>query len=252
MSWWDLGNSLAGYSYPVRFEGSRNLKAPSLNAYEVGYSAAIAKDRIHLGAAFYINDTRHDISTRFADSYTSQNPPPDWPLPPFVLDMLIEANAFGPGIGLPSLAVVDNRSESSKTRNKGIELSIEALLSRAIDVFSNYSWQAKPVTTGFNINEINQLPAHRFNAGMNFNHKRYLGNVSVGYVGRAYWQDVVLYGGWTDAYTVINLSAGVRLDAMGKYTAMIKISNLANALVQNHIYGDILKRQITGEFRMRF
>ena len=256
MSWWDLemiSPLLAGYSYPVRFEGSRNLKAPSLDAYEVGYSAAIAKDRIHLGAAFYINDTRHEISTGFADSYTSQNPPPGWPLPLWVLDAMIEdPDAFGPGLGLPSLVVVQNRSEGSKTRNKGLELSIEALLSRTIDVFSNYSWQAKPVTSGFNINEINQPPAHRFNAGMNFNHKRYLGNVSVGYVGRAYWQDVVLYGGWTDAYTVINLSAGVRLDAIGKYMAMIKISNLANSLVQNHIYGDILKRQITGEFKMRF
>jgi hypothetical protein len=27
---------------------------------------------------------------------------------------------------------------------------------------------------------------------------------------------------------------------------------IADALVQNHIFGDILKRQITGELRMRF
>jgi outer membrane receptor protein involved in Fe transport len=65
-------------------------------------------------------------------------------------------------------------------------------------------------------------------------------------------QDVILYGGYTDAYTVINLSAGVRLDRSGKYMAMLKVSNLGNSTVQNHIYGDILKRQITGEFRVRF
>ncbi len=256
MSWWDLGKlihpALAGYSYPVRFEGNRNLEAPSLNAYEVGYSAAMANDRLHFGAAFYINDTSKSIYSLQSGSYTSQDPPPGWPLPPEVLDYLIAVNAFGPGMGLASLYVSQNRSEGSKTRDKGIELSVEARLSRAIDMFSNYSWQAKPVTTGINLSEINQPPTHRFNAGMNFDYKRYMGNVSVGYVGRAYWQDVVLYGGYTDAYTTINLTGGVRLDRRGRYMAMLKISNLANALIQNHIYGDILKRQITGEFRMRF
>jgi hypothetical protein len=42
-----------------------------------------------------------------------------------------------------------------------------------------------------------------------------------------------------------------RLDRSEKYMAMLKISNVAKALIQNHIYGDIIKRQITGEFRIR-
>jgi hypothetical protein len=108
------------------------------------------------------------------------------------------------------------------------------------------------VTTGFSVSEINLPATNRFNAGLNFDYKRYLGNVSVGHVGCAYWQDVILYGGWTNAYTLVNVSAGVRLDRSGKYMVMLKVSNLANALVQNHIYGDILKRQITGELKMRF
>jgi outer membrane receptor protein involved in Fe transport len=255
MSWIDFGTLihplLAGYSVPLRIEGNRNLKAPSLDAYEFGYTAVVAKDRVHLGAAFYINDMRSDIHALQTASYSSLNPPPGWPLPPYILDMLIAANAFGPGNGLPYVYTNQNRSEGGKTRNKGIELSVDARLSRAIDVFSNYSWQAQPVTTGFDISEINLPPRNRFNAGLNFDYKRYLGNVSVGYVGRAYWQDVASYGGWTDAYSVVNLSAGVRLDRSGKYMVMLKVSNLANALVRNHIYGDILKRQITGEFRLR-
>jgi outer membrane receptor protein involved in Fe transport len=168
MSWWDLGilihPLLAGYSYPWSIEGNKNLKAPSIDAYEVGYSAVVAKDRIHLGAAFYINDTKHDIISKQAGSYTSQNPPPNWPLPPAVLDLLIAMNAFGPGNGLPSLMILQNRSEGSKVRNKGIELSVDARLSRSIDVFSNYSWQAKPVTTGFDVSEVNLPPTNRFNA----------------------------------------------------------------------------------------
>jgi outer membrane receptor protein involved in Fe transport len=255
MSWWDLGTIihpvLAGYSYPWRIEGNRNLKATLLNAYEAGYSADMANGRVHLGAAFYINDIMRDIYAAQVASYTSQNPPLGWPLPPAVLDMLIAANAFGPGLGLPSLNVLQNRSEGNKIRNKGIELSADARLSRAIDVFSSYSWQAKPDVTGFDISGINLPPTNRFGVGLNFDYKRNMGSVSVSHVGRAYWQDVSFYGGFTKAYTVVNLSAGVRLDRSGKYIAMLKVSNLGNALVQNHIYGDILKRQITGEFRMR-
>jgi outer membrane receptor for ferrienterochelin and colicin len=53
------------------------------------------------------------------------------------------------------------------------------------------------------------------------------------------------------AYTMVNASGGVRWGG-GKYITMLKVANLANTPVQNHVLGDILKRQITGEIRMRF
>jgi hypothetical protein len=33
---------------------------------------------------------------------------------------------------------------------------------------------------------------------------------------------------------------------------MLKVNNLANEKVQNHLFGDLLKRQIVGEMRLRF
>lgn len=33
---------------------------------------------------------------------------------------------------------------------------------------------------------------------------------------------------------------------------MLKVFNLANTRIQNHVRGDILMRQISGEFKMRF
>ena len=88
---------------------------------------------------------------------------------------------------------------------------------------------------------------------MDFDYKRYLGNVSVGYVADAYWADVLnqFYFGPTNAYTTVNLGTGLRWGENLKYTIMLKVSNLANTPIQNHIFGDILRRQITGEFRMR-
>jgi outer membrane receptor protein involved in Fe transport len=252
----DLGlidPQLAGnyFSFPGCFSGNRGLKEQSLNAYEVGYTALVAKDRVSLGAAFYINDSRGDFYWPQTGSYTSRNPPPGWPLPLSVLDALIAANAFGPGMGLPSLYTATNRGE---VRNKGIELSADTRIHRYITGFANYSWQARPESKEFDIFGINLPPTHRFNAGINFEYKRYLGNVSVGYVGSAYWNDIlsIQYSGSTKAYTVVNAGGGVRWGEGRKYTAMLKISNLANTPIQNHVYGDILKRQIAGEFKVRF
>jgi outer membrane receptor protein involved in Fe transport len=164
---------------------------------------------------------------------------------------MIAANAFGPGLGLPSLITAGNRG---KVRNKGLELSADARLNRYVTGFANYSWQAHPVSKDFDISVLNLPPRHRFNAGMSFDYKRYLGNVSVSYVGSAYWNDVinVTYSGPTKAYTVVNVSGGIRWGGGEKYMAMLKVSNLANTPIQNHVFGDILKRQIAGELRIRF
>jgi outer membrane receptor protein involved in Fe transport len=234
---------LAGnyFAFPIDFMGNTALKEPSLNAYEIGYSAIVANGRINFGAAFYINDSKSSFGNAVAGTYTSQNPPPGWPLPPFVLDLM----------GLPSVLTYQNLG---KVRNKGIELNIDARLNRYLSGYANYSWQARPKPEGFDISLINIPPEHRFNAGMDFNYKRYLGNMSVSHVGGAYWNDIIgpAYSGPTDAYTVVNAGAGVRWGEHRTYTAMLKISNLANTPIQNHVFGDVLKRQIAGEFKMRF
>lgn len=231
-------------------EGNRDLEEQSLNAYEVGYTASIAGNRVNLGAAFYINDSKGDFYWPQAASYTSQNPPPDWPLPPFVLDLLIAANAFGPGMGLPLLYTSGNLG---KVRNKGLEVSADMRINRFVTGYANYSWQAQPAPKGFDISLINLPPTSRFNAGASFEYKRYFGNLSVGYVGSAYWNDMLaIYNGPTEAYTQMNAGGGVRWGENGRYTAMVKISNLANTQIQNHVFGDILKRQISGEFKVRF
>jgi len=61
-----------------------------------------------------------------------------------------------------------------------------------------------------------------------------------------------LFSGYTEGYTVINAGAGVRWGAGSRYAAGVKVSNLANTRIQNHIFGDILKRRISGEFKVRF
>jgi hypothetical protein len=86
-----------------------------------------------------------------------------------------------------------------------------------------------------------------------FNYGRYFGNLSVNYTDDAFWQDVLdaRFHGTTESYTMVNCGFGLRW-ADDKVSTAIKVVNLGNADVQQHVFGDILKRQIVGEFRISF
>jgi outer membrane receptor protein involved in Fe transport len=156
--------------------------------------------------------------------------------------------------GLPSVFSYENLGT---VKNKGIELGIDGAVNRALNVFANYSYQAEP-EPDFAMSEINLPPQNRFNAGLNFSEGRYLANFSISYVDDAYWQDVLdaRYAGFTDAFTQVNTTFGVKLGKVTKdkaqYIAQLKIVNLFNDEIQQHIFGDIFKRQIAGELRVSF
>ena len=55
----------------------------------------------------------------------------------------------------------------------------------------------------------------------------------------------------TDAYTLVNGAFGIRW-ASERLVTSIKVTNLANQEVLQHIFGDVLKRQVVGEARVTF
>jgi len=94
-----LNPALAGrqYAFPVEALGNRTSGKHSLDAFEIGYSGVVA-NRASVSAAWYYNIMVDEIYFTQVASYSSKNVPPGWPLPPSVLDQLIAANAFGPGL----------------------------------------------------------------------------------------------------------------------------------------------------------
>ena len=62
------------------------------------------------------------------------------------------------------------------------------------------------------IDEVGMPAKNRFNAGLNWNSKRFLGSVSLNYSDKAFWTDVLsaAYHGSTDSYTMVNASFGVK------------------------------------------
>jgi outer membrane receptor for ferrienterochelin and colicins len=239
-----ISPALSAFVFPFRAVGNPNLKEETMTAYEIGYTGILNR-RATVTAAVYWNNTDDAIFFQQAGRYTATNPPLTWPpqFPTFILNLI-------PDPGLPSLFTYNNLGT---VHDKGIELGVDAVVNRYLNVFTNYSYQADPDVEGFDPSEINFPANNKFNIGFNANYSRYLGNLSVSYTDSAYWQDVLdqRYAGTTDAFTLVNLGFGVKW-SQDRLVTSLKINNLLNSEVQQHIFGDIIKRQVVGEVRYAF
>ena len=56
------------------------------------------------------------------------------------------------------------------------------------------------------------------------------------------------YHGFTDAYTMVNGSFGVKW-ANGRITTLAKVTNLLDQKIQQHVFGDVITRSVIGEVR---
>jgi iron complex outermembrane receptor protein len=234
----------ANYVLPLDIVGNPDLTEQVLDAFEVGYSAVLMK-RAVVSAAFYVNKLKDDIlfTEDVTGKYTATNPPPNWPLPPAIIN-------FIPGRSLPGRFTYLNFGHYTQ---RGFELGVNSPVNRYLDAFANYSWQGTPDPEDFPLSELNIPAKNRFNIGVGVNYGRFLGNISFNYSGSAFWQDVLddPYHGTTDSYTLVNGGFGVKW-AHDRVTTSIKVINLTNDDIQQHVFGDILKRQVVGELRVQF
>ena len=141
------------------------------------------------------------------------NPPPGWPLPAFLVD-------------LPQLRPLFNQIPATVTylnlgpvRNKGVELSLDHSFTNEVSASLNYSWQDEPEVLDekaghirYPSDEISLPPTHRINAGVNYHSDRFIGQASINYADGAFWSDVLTapFFGFTDSYTLVNGSFGVK------------------------------------------
>ena len=122
----------AASTLPGRGGWQRGPREESLNAYEIGYSGVIA-NRATVSAAFYVNDTKNSIFFTQTGSYRATNPPPGWPLPPTVLELIVASGRFGPGNGLPSEFSYRN---FGKVLQQGVELGVDMAITDTISADS--------------------------------------------------------------------------------------------------------------------
>src|SRR5262249_30380869 len=111
-----------------------DLKQEETTAWEVGYTGQIG-DKTTIGVGYYINDTNNIINFTPFLFYSSQNPPPGWPLPPIALDFPPLKNV------LPAVFTYLNLGP---LREQGIELSWDQIINSRMSCYANYSWQKDP------------------------------------------------------------------------------------------------------------
>jgi iron complex outermembrane receptor protein len=237
----DLGTA-DRFEFVSAVVGNKELKEEGLTAYEAGYIGRYGRST--LGANVYVSHFKNMIQFTETQLYTSARPPVGWPLPVAVLDQLASA-----GQGLPARFTYLN---FKGIVDKGLELSIEQRLPGGVAALANYSWQARPKQSGFDAAEMNVPPAYRVNIGVNGVYGRYFGGVFTSYVGRAFWQDVLAapYHGWSPAYKA--LDGGIGMRSRDGVTVAFRGTNLLNASIQQHVFGDVIKRTFTGEVRFFF
>ena len=227
------------------------LTEQSLTAYEIAYSGTF-QNRTTVGIAFYVDDTDNEINfvqlPSSLDPYTATNPPPGWQLPPSILSVLAARGIFLPRTAFTYLNL-------GPVRQTGLELSLDHRFSKTVTAFANYSWQGDPTVLSsanpYPASELVLPPTNRFNVGANMDGARFIAAASVNYSDKAFWTDVLSapFHGFTDAYTLVNGTFGVKW-MQGRVSTVVKVNNLLNKDIQQHVFGDILKRSALLEVRI--
>ena len=241
---------VAGSDVPVGDMARVGLTEESLTAYELNYTGTFGR-RTTAGAAVYLN--RRDNLISFVslptdvDPYTARNPPPGWLLPPQALSFMALVGVF-----LPQTAYT--YVNLGPTQTVGAELWVDHRFSRSLSTWFNYSWQDDPeILKSDNPNlptELSLPPTHRVNVGASLDGSRFLGNLSVSVATAALWSDVLTpeYHGYSDGYAMVNGTFGLKWNG-GAITTLVKVTNLFNQSIQQHVFGDILRRTVVGEVR---
>jgi outer membrane receptor protein involved in Fe transport len=256
--------------------GNASLKEEYIDAFEIAYTGAIGS-RTTVGFAVYQNDTNDNTNFTYLlpdaenpqglpglEFYSPANPAKGVgavsgqpiTLSPVLMGALGQIPApFGP-ILLPwKVATYLNLGP---IRNRGFEASIEHRATREWLLSGNYSWQDTPEVLDeasgqlrYPTSEVGLAAKNRFNVGVSYNGARLLGNLNVNYSDEAFWNDVLNapYHGYTDSYTMVNASVGVKL-ADGKATLSLRGTNILNQKILQHIYGDLTRRSVLAELRI--
>jgi outer membrane receptor protein involved in Fe transport len=164
-----------------------------------------------------------------------------------------------PGFPLPR--TVSTYLNLGPLRQRGIELSLDHRINDIFSASANYSFQDDPEVLDPESGQIRYpteeiaLPAkNRFNVNLGWNSRRFLGSAGLNYSDEAFWSDVLTspFHGFTDSYTMVNATFGVKWGEEGRLVTSLKGINLLNEAIQQHVFGDIMKRTLSFELRYNF
>ncbi len=243
--------------FPIHAVGNPNVTEEQLDAFEIGYVGQFGNGTTFT-IAVYRNETTDSVDFFQSGVYTSTNPPANWPLR-FIAPPIPIFPSQLDGL-LPSEFSYRNIGEIV---NQGVEVSLSGRPSTTFSWFLNYSYQEEPEASGIDQetlpngtvrDAINTPPENRINAGFAYSGEVFFFNANANYQDEAFWTDVLdsRFWGPTDAFTQVNLGAGVRFGAEDRVTISINAQNVFDEDVQQHVFGDLIEQKIIGQLLLRF
>jgi outer membrane receptor for ferrienterochelin and colicin len=235
--------------------GNPLVTEEKLDAVEVGYVGTFGGSTVTL--SIYENETSDSVDFYTAANHTSgavfiTNPPIPGPILDFLLATALRDT-------FPALFSYRN---IGKTVDRGLEFGFNSNPRDNWSWFLNYSWQDDPEVSGIERVTlpngttrfaVNSPPTNRANLGVAFDPGKYFVNFNANYQDEAFWTDVLdsRFWGPTDAFTQVNLGLGFRFGD-DKATFTINAQNVFDEKVQQHVFGDIIARKVTGQLVFRF
>jgi iron complex outermembrane recepter protein len=237
----DLGPG-ATVLVPFSVVGNTSLDEVRSLGFELGYTGVLVRRHTFQATAYraFASDTIQIGTTEF---YSPDDPPATWPFPAPTV----------PRFALPKTASYRN---TGKIRNQGLELSLNSAWPGGLWSALSYTYQAKPrltdVAPGFEF-AINDPPRQQASALLGWTRAPWRGSLGVIYTGRAFWTDVVVADprlhGFTKSFVLTNLSASYAIPRT-PLELTLKATNLFDHAVQQHVFGDIIGREISAYVRL--
>ena len=218
--------------------GNRELRPEVMRAVEVGYTRTLGT-RATLAITAYQNSVRDNVRFSQVASYGPTDPPEGWFLP---LEFV------------PPLPKTMSYLNIGTVRDRGVELTSHASWGHGVSTRVAYAWQDKTVATendaAFPL-QLNRAPRHQASVRAVYDGTRWSGSVGAAYTGDAFWSDVLdaRFWGTTDSYTLMDARVVAPI-IRRSLDLSIACINLLDAKVKQHVFGDILRRQVTAELRV--
>lgn len=219
--------------------GNPDLDEETVEAFEIGYTVEVKGHTF--SAAVYRNESKDLIDFYPSQFYSSSDPPAGWPLPP----------AFVPPNTLPKEFTYRN---VGKVEAQGLELSWNARWANGLSSVVTYAFQDDNEASDNDPTQplvLNQPSEHQLTAGINVQKEHWKGSFSASYVDEAFWSDVLdaRYWGTTEEYILVSGLLGWENERWG---VALSGTNLTDEEIQQHVFGDILRRKMMLEFKVKW
>ncbi len=230
------------FAFPTMSVGNPDLHEVRSEGLELGYTGQISPRHL-LQAALYRVIVEDGVQLYPATFWSATDPPPAWPFDP----------ALVPPFTFPQTFTYRN---VGRVRDQGVEIAWVANWTERLRTSLSFTYQDEsdlddggvlpPVT-------ISVPPQHLANFLLTWSGERISGSFSTTWSDEAFFSDVLdaRFAATVDDWLLVDGSLGVRLGSSG-FELFVEVSNLLDDAIQQHPFGDILRRRAVLGVRHRF